>query len=509
MKKMFTTLCSRLSLIAASTVGLMVLTLVGCAKDKPSSNGTGAGCEISFATASDNIDATGSTKGTRIVTSNLSVQYDENIGVTSYFGNKFYFTETLDWQNNYRWFTKNDTYYWPDADSKLDFYAWAPQTLAAGKGTRSAIEPEISDKTISFEYSMEAPVTTGDNAYKDAENQLDLIFAYNSVAANDHDACVPLDFKHALAAIRFKVLKNAEFTLNTITMTSVFRGGSCVYQPTAAENLFVWTLLDGGEAVDFTQTYGVAITPSEVEKDYEILGNDAKGFLLIPQTVNAGDDKSKKLVIAYNDGADEIFEAPLPTLGWEAGKLYTYVIDLNLGEIHVDVDEDFDGAEKKDVRVENTGEIDSYMRVAIVANWVDQDGNIVKPCNWMTEGTLTDPAWTSSTSTGDETWLLNTDGYFYYKKGISKRVENKTVTPSTYTCYLTDGLFNSYIPTTPPAANLDLEFIVIAQAIQFTKDKKNLEYWNLSDAVKNWILPELEKTDEAHSKVETSVPDSK
>lgn len=42
------------------------------------------------------------------------------------------------------------------------------------------------------------------------------------------------------------------------------------------------------------------------------------------------------------------------------------------------VEETFNGNAKSDVKIKNTGDIDAYIRVAVVANWV-KDGNIVAP----------------------------------------------------------------------------------------------------------------------------------
>lgn len=40
------------------------------------------------------------------------------------------------------------------------------------------------------------------------------------------------------------------------------------------------------------------------------------------------------------------------------------------------VDEDFDGITKRNVTIKNTGDIDAYIRVAVVANWANSAGDV-------------------------------------------------------------------------------------------------------------------------------------
>ena len=40
------------------------------------------------------------------------------------------------------------------------------------------------------------------------------------------------------------------------------------------------------------------------------------------------------------------------------------------------VDETFENGVKSDVKIQNTGDIDAYIRAAIIVNWADKDGNV-------------------------------------------------------------------------------------------------------------------------------------
>ena len=44
--------------------------------------------------------------------------------------------------------------------------------------------------------------------------------------------------------------------------------------------------------------------------------------------------------------------------------------------VSTEVNEDFDGITKSNVTIKNTGNIDAYIRAAVVVNWADKDGNV-------------------------------------------------------------------------------------------------------------------------------------
>ena len=77
------------------------------------------------------------------------------------------------------------------------------------------------------------------------------------------------------------------------------------------------------------------------------------------------------------------------------------------GNVPITINETFNGATKSEVSVTNTGNIDAYIRVAIVANAVDENGNIIA-------GTA--PSYVVNT---DYWQLLEDDGYYYYKGAVA------------------------------------------------------------------------------------------
>ena len=117
-------------------------------------------------------------------------------------------------------------------------------------------------------------------------------------------------------------------------------------------------------------------------------------------------------------------------------------------QVECEIVEVFSGSAKSSIKVQNpTGDknVDAYMRVSLVANWVDASGNVVEslpnfaitPANgWVKDGNL--------------------DDNFYYCTSIVKVGET------------TPELLSSHIvpPTPKPAGAHHFQVLVSAQAIQ-------------------------------------------
>lgn len=73
------------------------------------------------------------------------------------------------------------------------------------------------------------------------------------------------------------------------------------------------------------------------------------------------------------------------------------------------IDEEFDGATKRNVNVTNTGDTDAYIRAALVFTWVDSKGNIAP--NPVGSGDYT-------LETGSD-WTLKSDGFYYYNQSVA------------------------------------------------------------------------------------------
>lgn len=112
------------------------------------------------------------------------------------------------------------------------------------------------------------------------------------------------------------------------------------------------------------------------------------------------------------------------------------------------IEEEFNGETKSNVKIRNDGNIDAYIRAAIVINWVDADGNI--------SGTVpvenTDYTITYDLGNG---WKKGSDGYYYW----TKRVEAEGTTG-----VLVESCTLKSSASVPDGYSLSLE--VLAQTIQ-------------------------------------------
>ena len=113
--------------------------------------------------------------------------------------------------------------------------------------------------------------------------------------------------------------------------------------------------------------------------------------------------------------ATVLLMAILMLIGVAAGSTVAYLIDrtenvantFEYGKVSCEIHEDFtDKTYKKKVRVENTGNVNAYIRATYVINWLDKDGNIAASVPSDYTYTLTIPK--------DNKWVAGSDGYYYY-----------------------------------------------------------------------------------------------
>lgn len=101
-------------------------------------------------------------------------------------------------------------------------------------------------------------------------------------------------------------------------------------------------------------------------------------------------------------------------------------------------------------RVQNTGNVDAFIRAAIVVNWMDDDGNV--------RGIAPQSGEYSMTVNDNNNWIYDeTDGYYYYKYRVD---------PSGFT----DGLVTDIRCLVTPPAGYKLAVEVAAEAIQADGD---------------------------------------
>lgn len=223
-------------------------------------------------------------------------------------------------------------YYWPGNDRTLCFHSFAP--LSAKDSLRNM---QAGNSVIEFDYTVPK---TADST--DAEHQPDLMFALKECSkATSSDGKAPLNFRHALSAVKFAIRDVVGGTIKDISIKGVAGKGHCVYKgPEAAgdKDTFVWTGNTGYDC-DYSQKFNYK-TDENYVKDYptddskDIVLNDKmpeKTFMLIPQDISedaeilitlvrASDNKEFKLSGKIRDNS---------VTKWEPGKEYVYTVSTS------------------------------------------------------------------------------------------------------------------------------------------------------------------------------------
>lgn len=132
------------------------------------------------------------------------------------------------------------------------------------------------------------------------------------------------------------------------------------------------------------------------------------------------------------------------------------------GEVPPTIEETFDGQTKENVKVTNTGNVEAYIRAAVVVNWVDDKENIVS----NPEGHEYEIVWAK---TG---WVDGGDGYFYYTKPVAAGDS-------------TGELIGSAYPTAGTQYKLQIE--IMAQSIQSVPTSVVTEKWGVTVAADGTI----------------------
>ena len=124
----------------------------------------------------------------------------------------------------------------------------------------------------------------------------------------------------------------------------------------------------------------------------------------------------------------------------------------------IKIDEDVTGGQKKSIIVQNTGTAVSYVRVKLVMNWVDGDGNVsAEPVNITVDY--------------DKTNWFEQGGIYYYTKPVAP-VGAK---PNN----VTTNLLKTPIEQSNAPEGYHLEVTVLAESIQAAPSKAVTESWGV------------------------------
>lgn len=179
--------------------------------------------------------------------------------------------------------------------------------------------------------------------------------------------------------------------------------------------------------------------------------------------------RNPKKVVAFLASVTVLFSALLVTTGVLA-YLHTGAYEVKNTFVatgvpnHVDENITTEKGTKNDVKIQNDGDIDAYVRAAVVVNWVNASGEIyyIAPV----EGVDYELTWTPDTDSEEDgtqtNWIKGSDGYYYHKAPVAPG--NKTDILLTK-CKETDN------PVNKPASETALEDYylsveILAQTIQ-------------------------------------------
>lgn len=265
------------------------------------------------------------TRGVPVNTQNFK-NVCKDFGVTAYTqtGHKLYMdNEKVSTENGGAWSPDGGVRYWPEDDAKLDFYAHAPYEFSGSDNI------SISDNTMSFSYVV--PTNNGE----DAVAQPDIMLAYAACrrSTTNQNGNVPLEFAHALAAVKFVANDIAGCTINRITLKGLYGAGDCTFTPTGEEGAgedkpsgkFAWTY-SGEQNNDFTQKFNVQLKDQQSGEQDITDVNPETTFMMLPQQLEGA---TVEVELTTNDGVKQAVEGKLASgnlTEWKAGNIYTYKI---------------------------------------------------------------------------------------------------------------------------------------------------------------------------------------
>lgn len=376
--------------------------------------------------------------------SRAASETDESLKQSSFYvdatynGNTPFMNNTkVEWKDNV--WKYSPIKYWPNNQGDyLDFYAYMQPVEGFQWG----------EKHQTFTYELPNPK----GQLNDATQQPDLIFAQalNQTKQNINGR-VNLHFYHALSAILFKIGSlptDIDIKSLKITLKNVKESGTCTIANVNNELSFAWN------TDKKTNSYSQIFNSDEAYAENGSLStiDNETAFMMIPHPF--ADNAQMNISFNIND-VKYSFDHPL-IIGegesafkeWLPNTKYTYTLSIH-EYVEVEVDDKVSGENqtiKSDVKIQNTGLSDAYIRAAIVGYWVNENGNIV--ASWKVDDNIGN--FTSLCGNG---WIEGSDGFYYHIT---------VVKPSDYT----SALFEKYELTgNPPIVGATLELNIVVQAV--------------------------------------------
>ncbi len=426
---------------------------------------------------------------------------------------------------------------WPNKSDDLYFYLRMPTDFIDSRLKSGTSITYNNDGSIAFDYN--SPLT--------GEAQKDILFTSRTLNQTEYEenymeTGAPVTMYHALTGVKFRTGNNNSGTTKTIITGVKIKGlkttGHCVVTPSASgknADKVVWDKNQlGGSGIytlgfdnpEYSETSDNTVTYTSGENNtfgaswYSAAAdknlNDEKGsltFWLIPQEIpdnailevtfcvktpdTSGEEGGGMITHTINNFGAKLKKNAESNeqIEWKAGQLRTYTLEPEV--VDVEIFDDMKGLTKKDLHVTNTGNVDEYVRIMVIGNWYDKDGNILvgyatddpddptMATPWFREdekyGAFFDNTFKFARPANGNKWVRGTGSYYYYPEKIGA---------GTQLASATDAIFKSYelpqneVPTIylpdgsggrKKAEGVHLVMEVVIQAIG-TKDADGNEY---------------------------------
>ena len=143
---------------------------------------------------------------------------------------------------------------------------------------------------------------------------------------------------------------------------------------------------------------------------------------------------------------------------FQSSKVACAVIEDNSPSETVGIVDIAKDSSKKNVRIKNTGDTTAYIRVAVVVNWMNENGTKV----WAVKPTSDEYTITYAPDNG---WLDGGDGYYYYSKPVAPDSPNNLTSVLIQEAKLNTGVTG---PVGTDGTQYYLSIEIVASAIQST-----------------------------------------
>ena len=219
-----------------------------------------------------------------------------------------------------------------------DFYRFRAYHPYSG-GAITVTHTDSNADRIVIKYAMEA-------------GKEDLLVGFNAVKAdiNTIKQRVPITFKHALCALRFKIaFKNApeiedDFTdrLTEFHLSGIIPTATLLYtseKDNRLTDIIDWqteyAYFDNGEY--FKWTGNKEFGKYDGSNAVNIFDGTENMVFAIPQTCSSSEEKKTTLSFKTEKAGDAIHIIKMPTEEWKPGKIYTYTLLINASFVDLEL----------------------------------------------------------------------------------------------------------------------------------------------------------------------------